>query len=657
MAISTNSSDDYILELNSNPVKFEPATQITSVFYDNANRQVFSVRSGGAMGVVVKCPDNKPNIHFLMEDKGQVMELKFSPDCKILGIQRCQKSVEFVNYSNGQLDTFEYSQTCKGKNYNIIGFVWTYFNEVVLVTDHGLELYQVYPEKKVLKPIKTCTLPINWYTFHSETKLILLSTGPLCNIMHPVQFKHGNLVRQSKFEIDLPINPKQQNPPKLSLSSRDVFLAVIYGRMRVVVLKHQLRVVGRTEIVVYTLYKDSLPHKTNILRLNCHGKFGIHFLDNLIVVHHQSLQTSLIFDIKIPSETDGYVSYHLPLIQTTIKPYTLHIEILPPQIEAPATRQLDLYSPNWVFFSPEIVVDPSIGYLWGLQLHLEPMVNLIKDKSLLIDFLVQRQNSKKVILQVCREIFVSQSEDALEILSKIFDKLSLICKQHIQSESLQSTGASQNSRPPVIIDQSELYTDVFSVFEEETLPCHYVVSILLEYIRALALHQLQIPHYICRMLINILISNHKFDQLHQFLQYHIFSDSKMLACFLLSLQKVYPPSYQLGIDMLLRLDKSNEEVIDFLLSQNQILQALQFIRTIGNVDTVSPRKFLDIAKKTNDSALFFSVFRFFQQRNLRLRGSKNFEPGEHCETYVKHFESLFGVTLETKSSRANTKPS
>ena len=43
---------------------------------------------------------------------------------------------------------------------------------------------------------------------------------------------------------------------------------------------------------------------------------------------------------------------------------------------------------------------------------------------------------------------------------------------------------------------------------------------------------------------------------------------------------------------------------------------------------MSARKFLDAAQQTGDQMLFYTVFRCFQQRNQRLRGSPSFNPGE-----------------------------
>jgi hypothetical protein len=49
---------------------------------------------------------------------------------------------EFINFLNG-IDVLEYSQSCKGKSTTIIGFIWVNNNEIVFVTDHGIEQFQV----------------------------------------------------------------------------------------------------------------------------------------------------------------------------------------------------------------------------------------------------------------------------------------------------------------------------------------------------------------------------------------------------------------------------------------------------------------------------------------------------------------------------------
>lgn len=48
------SFQDSYLELSEDPVRFEPVNQLTNVFFDDSNKDVFTVRSGGVMGVVVR---------------------------------------------------------------------------------------------------------------------------------------------------------------------------------------------------------------------------------------------------------------------------------------------------------------------------------------------------------------------------------------------------------------------------------------------------------------------------------------------------------------------------------------------------------------------------------------------------------------------------
>lgn len=77
-----------------------------------------------------------------------------------------------------------------------------------------------------------------------------------------------------------------------------------------------------------------------------------------------------------------------------------------------------------------------------------------------------------------------------------------------------------------------------------------------------------------------------------------------------------------------RLSTANDEIVEVLLSKHQVLAALRFIRGIGGHDSVSARKFLDAAKQADDDMLFYTIFRFFEQRNQRLRGNPNFTPGK-----------------------------
>lgn len=155
------------------------------------------MRSGGAIGVVVKGPEENQSINFRMEDHGPVISIKFSLDQKILAIQRTYKSVEFMNYSGTQIEQ-EYSQSCK-KNSTILGFVWSQNNEVALITDHGVELYLVTSEKKSLRHLKTLAITTQWFVWCPQNKLALLAAGQGSQLQ-PVVFKPGSISKLAKVE-------------------------------------------------------------------------------------------------------------------------------------------------------------------------------------------------------------------------------------------------------------------------------------------------------------------------------------------------------------------------------------------------------------------------------------------------------------------------
>lgn len=54
----------------------------------------------------------------------------------------------------------------------------------------------------------------------------------------------------------------------------------------------------------------------------------------------------------------------------------------------------------------------------------------------------------------------------------------------------------------------------------------------------------------------------------------------------------------------------------------------RFVRSVGVMDQVSARKFLEAAKSIGDPTIFYAVFKFFEQRNQRLKGSTAFSKGE-----------------------------
>uniref|UniRef100_A0A3B4BZS6 Uncharacterized protein n=1 Tax=Pygocentrus nattereri TaxID=42514 RepID=A0A3B4BZS6_PYGNA len=589
--------NEYYLELSENPVQFENASTVNNVFFDEANKQVFAVRSGGATGVVVKGPEDKSPIAFRMDDKGEVKCIKFSLGNKILAVQRTPKSV-------------------------------------------------VLPDKRTLKMLKSQSINVNWYIYCPETAVLLLSTTVQGNVLQPFAFKNGTMSKMSKFEIELPMVPK---PAKLSLSERDIAVASIYGEVYVMYLKHHSRSTNSSgaEVVLYHLLREGPCKKIHVLKLNTTGKFALNVVDNLVVVHHQSSQTSIIFDIKL-REPDCAMNVHQPVLPAR--------SIHPCKIPLTGALCLFLYL---IFLLLSVYLS---GYLWYLQVKLQPTVNLLQDKGKLMDFLLRRRDCKMVILSVCSQMLEGGEKGNLPVVATVFDKLNQVYKEYLEAEQAYTvameSGPSRFSnsykrpvRTQAVIDQSDMYTHVLSAFTEKKDVSHrFIIAVLMEYIRSLNQFQITVQHYLYELVIKTLVQHNLFYMLHQFLQYHVLSDSKPLACLLLSLESTYPPAHQLSLDMLKRLSTANDEIVEVLLSKQQVLGALRFVRSVGGHDNVSARKFLDAARQTNDTMLFYTIFRFFEQRNLRLRGNPAFNQGEHCEEHVAYFKEVFGEQTLMKAA-------
>ena len=120
--------------------------------------QIFSVRSRGATGIIVKGFTEQLSSTFRLEDKGPIISIKLSPDQKVLSVQRSKSCVEFFNVTqlgaNGTLNQKSYEQHSRIKTSTILGFNWTTTNEIVYFTSHGIEVYNVQPERRSVKCVR-----------------------------------------------------------------------------------------------------------------------------------------------------------------------------------------------------------------------------------------------------------------------------------------------------------------------------------------------------------------------------------------------------------------------------------------------------------------------------------------------------------------------
>ncbi|XP_055628660.1 regulator of MON1-CCZ1 complex, partial [Toxorhynchites rutilus septentrionalis] len=621
----------YYLELSPDPIRFDAVSQLTNVFFDDAKQQVFAVRSGGATGIVVKSATDTQNISFCMEDRGTIRSIKFSADNQVLAVQRNETSVEFIPFGANNQPNVQDVLMHQGKNI-IYGFVWVHDRQVALISNTGVEIFQLNFEKHALKSVKSMNNTVNWFSFCPTSNFALLSSN-MGTILTPVILKASTITKLPRLEL----------VTGQGCSGRDVTLAQLYGTNAIMILKQLQN--RQFEVVIYLLNGPGLaPRKAHILRLAQNGRFAMNIADDVVVVHHQATGTSMLFDIALEgteTEPGSGATIHQPIIPAKpLKPFALEV----PSISLDAkTINCDLYSQHWVLFQPNIVIDAKLGCMWYVLLKLNSLCALITDRLRLVEFLLQRSEGKEVLLNVLRDMInTNYSGTLLPVIESVFNKLNALYKSVLDNElqsqlalSSKSHSAKSAPAPRVIIDQADMYTAVFSTITDS----EQLGKILLLYLHSLARHGITANHELSKQIVIDLVRNKQFDTLQQLFKYAALNESKPLACFLLSLSDSDPSISQMALDMLTRLNAS-EIILEVLLEKGQVIEALRIAKQMPGADSLPARKYLEAAHKTNDALIFHSVYSYFQAKNIRFRGSPDFLKHEQCGEYVQHYQNL-----------------
>jgi hypothetical protein len=503
----------------------------------------------------------------------------------------------------------------------------------------------VLQERRVLKSVRSQSATIAWYTFCPKSSVCLTSqTSSPTNVIQPYSIRNGYVYKLPKIEYD-----KADN---VEIKDKDVVMVSLYDNRHYVAI-----VVNRpqqsSEIHLHLVSKDQTTvTKRHILKVPVNGSIALNVVDNLVVVHHQPTATSYVFDISASADFDGTVHRHSPVCTSKVRATSAD------------SRNVELYSQNWVTFQPDIVVDAKIGMMWRLKLNLtaRSCLRAIRNVPTMASFLQQREGAKMVLVDVFLDRSNASAGTDVRTIGAAFDIVNYEYRRHLD-EMLQnnlalpassfpsptsafikqssSSSTQLNIKPPaakVILDQSDFYTNVFAaLLEDPEVNLKRVVAILIEYYRSLSSCQIPPQHFLNELLINLLVQRKSWFQLHQLLQYHVISDSKPIACLLLSLESVYPPSYQLALDMLFRLGNSKEEICEILLSKKKVLASAMYAAQNGlDTKVVPARKFLEAALETGDDAMFYNVYSWFAETQAQTIARSG------CELYRRQFAQKFG---------------
>ncbi|CAB4057049.1 unnamed protein product [Lepeophtheirus salmonis] len=607
------------------PVAFEPVGSVTNVFFDDKNQQVFSVRSGGATGIIVRG---------FSDDYHRIK--------KCLPFKERKNQVEFFKVLRtgltGSIDeVHKFIQVSKGKSSTILGFFWTKDNEILFISESGLEVHFISNlDRGVIKNLRNQTFTMNWFVYSPSSSFLLCSSSSSTSSLQPFIIRNSHIVKVSKIDI---------NQKEVLVKEKDVIIIEAFHKIFVGIFIHTPN--NSSSLHLYSLSSKDTLNKSHILRLGRPGPFSTNVVDNVLVIHHQPTGTSLLFDPSMPGESDGTLIHMDPITNT------------PVCIKSGDNCDMDgQYPLQWAAFQPDLIVDGKEGKFWRLKLRIKPfIIDNIPDLRKKIEFLLRREGSKRTLLDI---LFEKCTEVPLDLtnIGHAFDLINLEYVRHLSYKNQTSTSGSSSyggkSLMPsstlgncvkVIIDQSDLFTNVFSLLVGDETDSSVDMTlkqksfVLMEYFRSLKEHEIPVQYFLDELLINLMVQMGSWFQLHQCLQYQIFTDSKPLSCLLLSLESVYPPAGQLALDMLNRLGTANPEIVEILLSKNIVLSALKFAETDGG--NIQPRRFLESAMSSKHNSLFYSTYKYFERRNLLLRGSKQFASSDNCDKYVRRFAELY----------------
>lgn len=320
------------------------------------------------------------------------------------------------------------------------------------------------------------------------------------------------------------------------------------------------------------------PRKSHILKLGYNGRFALNITDNIVIVHHQATKTSHLFDIMLPGEKDltTGIIYHTPIAAgKPIKPFSLKLPSL--AYDVANTLMCELYSPNWVIFQPDIVIDAKLGCLWKININLESLSILIGDNYVKkIDFLMRRSEAKTILISVIHELLSAQYSGIKQpIIQQIFDKLNAVYKQKLDADLFQQMALQTNTKMTdvvkspvfsrILIDQNDMYSLVFSTI----IDLKHFNRILMLYTHSLVKYKITLQQELSKLIITDLIKKKEVNVLHQLLCLSAVNESKALSCFLLSYLGLDKRVFQVALDMLSRLTNAHEIIIEILLEEGK----------------------------------------------------------------------------------------
>eukprot|EP00466_Bigelowiella_natans_P017136 jgi/Bigna1/91710/estExt_fgenesh1_pg.C_1140030 len=585
------------IKVNEEPPEGSNAPGIThQVFYDTLHEELIMLSRAPNGAANVSISDHKSS------NAGR----------DYLALQVNIREVKVVDIARGRLVAARSCRSHKSRITNIYWCKWggTIEQLFLFVTNTGAELYVLKPKPQdsTLKHLKTVQHQTRYHWFVNSSNWLLVVD--LKHIFSLYNVTPKGLVRKCKFEL----NCRGTNYNKNDAYYEQISLVELYGEVMCVFINEQKvgKVAAVGKLYILGLQKDTMVQKY-MYDLYTPSKYEISVIDNVLVVHNMLAKLAILFDVR----TDPVASLAAPLPMAyeqyeESKDDEKHVIVVIAKeaMEGVRARQQHVQVGEY-----EFLVDDEPRSQGSLN-------------AVCYEWQVYNAKRRKLGSDTKRDGSVTSSSSSL---------------------NSSSTNALDTWRGYQIVSQDDILHFVFEEALRAGMTRASIVPYVLEYVRNVTKNFLKLSERMNMFLVELLLKDKRYFELHQFLQYHILLDSKVFAQKLLELQEEYQPAYQLSLDMWYRLG-AFPEMMRVLVSKRQVMQALQLVThhsAVFREEGLKPRDFLRAALDMGRSGTFFTAFRFFQARNQALRGSASFLPEDECEEFVRVFERNFRRTAET----------
>ena len=342
----------------------------------------------------------------------------------------------------------------KAKNCSVLGFVWLSNSELVFITDLGLELYTVNQEKRSVKYVRSVSDTINWFSCHVSSHVLVTSASGATESLQVWSVRGGNISKLSTLSLS-------SAGAEVRVRSEDVRLVTVYD-------DQYLAVVTRPELRLFRVGSESVVLTHVLTDLDTQGSLGLHTIDNLILVHSQSQSRTKIYDIQLTNQSRDEA------VSSTNQDSVLRVA---PCLPASVITGHETYSPHWVVFLPNTLVDAKNGKMWSVNMKMIsnnlPSISSNVSESVIINqvrFLINREHGKSPLINLLKTCVTSRV--SLVTIKKIFEIIvsAYTCHQQHVSEHVSGVTCTSVRRvrvvagdpPAVILDQPDVFTNVFN---------------------------------------------------------------------------------------------------------------------------------------------------------------------------------------------------